>query len=77
MDGGCIVNNFFDAKNVFHSCTISNSKTNEKQTMKKTTFYLTLKILVLQTMSSPFSFFFWFKPIEIPSKMMPCRWTSN
>jgi hypothetical protein len=77
MDGGCIVSNFFDAQNVFHSCTISNSKTNEKQKMKETTLDLSLNILVLQTMSSPFSFFFWFRPIEFPSKMMPCRWTLN
>jgi hypothetical protein len=38
--------------------TISNSKTNEKQTMKETTLDLSLNIMVLQIMSSLFSLFF-------------------
>jgi hypothetical protein len=53
--------------------TISNSKKSEKQTSLDLSFNIT----VLQTMSSLFSFFFWFTPIEFPSKMMSCKWTSN
>ncbi len=34
-------------------------------------------ILVLQTMSSPLNCFFWFGPIGVPSKMMPCTLNHN
>jgi hypothetical protein len=43
-----------------------------KKQWKKQTWTLAY-ILVLQTMSFPFSFIFWSRPIEFPSKMMACR----
>ncbi len=80
MVGGCALNNvFLHPWNVFHSCTISMSRTSEKKTLKnnekqwKKQPWTLAYILVLQTMSSPLSSTFWFRPTQFPSKMVPYR----
>ncbi len=87
QNGGCALNNvFLHPWNVFHSCTISTSRTSEKKlwktmknngkTWKKQPWTLGY-ISILQIMSFPLSFIFGFGPIEFPCKLVPCRFHLN